>query len=131
MHSVFCSLMRNPSLWLVPGDRPQMPLEGVQPRVGKAVDSLPLLDRRAVDLFDLPHEQLDEVNVGDDDCKLVDGYMFAALEHIDADDVGADRADARRDEPERSRAVREPNSHDESYVVANRRVPGRGHAQRL
>ena len=31
-------------------------------RVGKALDALPLLDRRAVDLFDLAHEQLHEID---------------------------------------------------------------------
>ena len=66
------------------------------------------------------------------DGEFVDRDVLAALEHVDTDDVGADRADARRDEPERARTVRKPDAHDEANAVAARgRVPGRGHAGRL
>ena len=40
-------------------------LERVEARVGEALDAFPLLDRRAVDLFDLAHEQLHEIRARD------------------------------------------------------------------
>ena len=78
-------------------------LERVEPRVGERGDLAPLLDRRAVDLLDLAHEQRDEILVGKQDRELVDRDVLAALEHVDADDVAADRTDAGRDETERTR----------------------------
>ena len=49
--------------------------------------------------------------------ELVDRDVLAALEHVDADDVGADRADAGRDETERARTVGKPHAHDEPNDV--------------
>ena len=43
--------------------------------------------------------------------------MVTAFQHVDTDDVGADRADARRDEAQGARSVGEPDPHDESDVV--------------
>jgi hypothetical protein len=40
--------------------------------------------------------------------------VLAPFEHVDADDVSADRADARRDQTERTRAIRKPDAHDET-----------------
>ena len=56
--------------------------------------------------------------LGDHDGELVDRDVLAAFEHVDADDVGADRADARRDETERAGTVGKPHPHDEANVVA-------------
>ncbi len=95
-------------------------LERVQSRVGKPIDALPLLDRRAVNLLDLTHEQLDEIHAGDDDRELVDCDMFAALEDVDADDVRTDRADPRCNESERTRTVGKPHPYDKANVVACR-----------
>ena len=67
--------------------------------------------------------------LGMHDRELVDRDVLAAFEHVDADDVGADRADARRDETERARSVGKPDAHDQTNaIVARGRVPGRGHA---
>jgi len=87
--------------------------ECVDARIGKGVDHPPLLDRHTVDLFDLAHEQLHEILAGQYDRELVDGDVLAALQDLDADDVRARRADARRDETQRARAVGEPDAHDD------------------
>ena len=52
--------------------------------------------------------------LGEHDRELVDRDVFAAFEHVDADDVGADRADPRRDETERTRSVGKPDAYDEA-----------------
>ena len=77
------------------------------------VDVAHLLDGRAVDLLDLAHEQVDAIVVAQQHRELVDRDVLAALEHVDADDVAADRADARRDQTERTRAVGEPHPHED------------------
>ena len=59
--------------------------------------------------------------LGEHDRELVDRDVLAAFEHVDADDVGADRADARRDETERAGPVGKPHAHDEAHAVAGRR----------
>src|SRR5439155_18814247 len=46
--------------------------------------------------------------------ELVDRDVFASLEHVDADDVAADRADTGRDQTKRTRSVRKPDAHDET-----------------
>ena len=88
--------------------------ERVEPGIGKRADLAPLLDRRAVDLFDLAHEQRDEVLVGEHHRELVDRDVFAAFEHVDADDVAADRTDTGGDQAERTRSVGEPDAHHEA-----------------
>lgn len=87
-------------------------LERVE-RVGKALDALPLLYRRAVDLLDLAHEQLHQVFALERHRELVDRDVLAAFQHVDTDDVGPDRADAGGDEPECTRTVGKPHAHDE------------------
>ena len=82
-------------------------------RIGKAFDALPLLDGRTVDLLDLPNEELHEILALERDRELVDRDVLAALEHVDTDDVGTDRADARRDEAECPGTVGKPHPHDE------------------
>jgi len=37
-------------------------LECIEARVGEPLDTLPLFDRRAIDLLDLTHEKLDEIH---------------------------------------------------------------------
>ena len=76
---------------------------------GKASTTRNLLDRRAVDLLDLAHEELEQRRGREHDRELVDGDAFRALEHVDADDVAADGADARRDEAERTGPVGQPD----------------------
>ena len=97
-------------------------LERVEPRIGERRDLAPLLDRRAVDLFDLAHEERDEIAVGKHDRELVDRDVLAAFEHVDADDVAADRADAGRDQTERTRSVGKPDPHDELADVGLERI---------
>ena len=86
---------------------------------GKRDDELPFLDRRAVDLTDLAHEQRHEVFGREHDRELVDRDVFAALEHVDTDDVGTEAADARRDAPQRARTVGEPDPNDQARAVAD------------
>ena len=45
--------------------------------------------------------------------ELVDRDVVAAFEHVDADDVAVDRADPRRDQPERTGPVGEPHPHQD------------------
>ena len=82
-------LVRRPGV-TQPGSRDQ----GVEARVGEAVDDAPLLDAHSVDLFDLTDEQLDVLQLRQRDGELVDRDRVRALEHVDADDVAAHRADA-------------------------------------
>ncbi len=77
-------------------------------------DLAPFLDRGAVDLFDLADEQRDEIFVGEHHCEFVDRDVLAAFEHVDADDVATDGADARRDQTERARSVGKPDAYDEA-----------------
>ena len=53
----------------------------------------------------------------DHDRELVDRDVVAAFQHVDADDVGADRADPRRDEAERTRTIGQPDPHHESDAI--------------
>jgi hypothetical protein len=46
-----------------------------------------------------------------DDSELVDCDVFAAFEHVDADDVASDGTDARRDQAQRTRPVGQPHPH--------------------
>ena len=92
-------------------------LERVEPGVGERPDLAPLLDRRAVDLFDLAHEQRDQIAIGEEHRELVDGDVFTAFQHVDADDVATDRTDSGSDETERTRSVRKPDAHDETGHV--------------
>ena len=89
-------------------------LERVETRIGKRADLAPLFDRRAVDLLDLAYEQRDEVLVGQQHRELVDRDVFAALEHVDADDVATDRTDTGGHQTERTRSVGKPDAHDEA-----------------
>ena len=45
--------------------------------------------------------------------ELVDGDVDAPLQHVDADDVTFDRADARRDQAEGTRTDGEPHTHED------------------
>jgi nicotinate-nucleotide adenylyltransferase len=98
----------------------------VEPWVGKRRDLAPLLDRRAVDLLDLAHEQCDQIAVGQHHRELVDRDVVAAFQHIDADEVAADRADAGGDETERTRSVGKPDAHDETRHAGEVTTGGRG-----
>ena len=55
-------------------------LERVEARVGEDADASHLLDRRAVDLLDLAHEEVEAAVVAQHDGELVDGDAVAALE---------------------------------------------------
>ena len=94
-------------------------LEGVEARVGEVLDDPHLLDARAVDLLDLAHEEVERIGVAQLDRELVDGDAGAVLEHVDADDVALDRADARRDEPERTGPVGEPHADEDVREFAH------------
>ena len=52
-----------------------------------------------------------EVDVGEPHRELVDDDALVALEHVDADDVAAHGTDARRDESQCARSVREPDAY--------------------
>jgi len=62
--------------------------------VGEVVDGANLFDARAVDLFDLAHEQVEGDLLAQQDRELVDRDVVAAFEHVDADDVAVDGTDA-------------------------------------
>ncbi len=89
-------------------------LQRVEPRIGERPDLAPLFDRRAVDLLDLADQERDELAVGQQHRELVDGDVLAPFEHVDADDVAADRADSGRNETERTRSVGKPDAHHET-----------------
>ena len=57
-----------------PGGR----LQGVEPGVGEVVDDPDLLDRGAVDLFDLPDQHRHQFGVGQVDREFVDGHAAVA-----------------------------------------------------
>ena len=59
------------------------------------------------------------IGVAQLDRELVDGDAGAVLEHVDADDVAVDRADARRDEPERTGPVGEPHPDEDVREFAH------------
>ena len=88
-------------------------LERVEARIGEVVDGAHLLDARAVDLFDLAHEEVECDRLAQQHRELVDRDVVAAFEHVDADDVAVDRTDPRRDEPERTGPVGEPHPHED------------------
>jgi hypothetical protein len=69
-------------------------LERVEAGIGEVADEPDLFHRRAIDLFDLPHQGGHEIRVGKVDGELVDGHVRAPLQHVDTDDVTAHRADA-------------------------------------
>ena len=94
--------------------------EGVEPWIGEVFDDADLLDAHAVDLFDLANHEVEGARASKLDGELVDRDAFAVLEHVDADDVAVDRADARRDETERARTVRQPHANEDVR-------PGIGH----
>ena len=93
-------------------------LERVETGVGERADDADLLDRRPVDLLDLADHELEQSEAVERDRELVDRDVGPALEHVDADDVAADRTDPGRDETERTRTVGEPHAHEH----AGRRV---------
>ena len=72
-----------------------------------------MFDVDAVDLADLFDEQVDVLWVFDVDRQLIDRPTSAALEDVDTDHIGADRADATRDRAECARAIRKPNTNNE------------------
>jgi hypothetical protein len=83
--------------------------ERIEARVREVVHGSHLFDARAVDLLDLAHEEIDRHRLPQHHRELVDRDVLTALEHVDADDVAVDRADARGDESERARPVGEPH----------------------
>ena len=85
----------------------------VEPRIGEAFDSAPRLDRHTVDLLDLAREQVDEIGTQQGDRELVDRDALALLEHVDADDVGAERTNARCDGAQRAGPIGEPDPDEE------------------
>jgi hypothetical protein len=87
------------------------------------VDGAHLFDAGAVDLFDLAHQQVELDRLAQQHRELVDRDVVTAFEHVDADDVTVDRADARRHEAERARAVGEPHAHED----VGRRLGGVAH----
>jgi hypothetical protein len=87
-------------------------LERVEAGIGERADDPDLLDGRAVDFLDLVHHELEQSESRQRDRELVDRDVGAAFEHVDTDDVAADRADPRRHEPERARSVRKPHPHE-------------------
>ena len=88
-------------------------LERVEPRVGEVVDRAHLLDARAVDLLDLPDEQVERDRLAQQHRELVDGDVVAPFEHVDADDVAVHGTDAGGDETERAGTVGEPHPHED------------------
>ena len=80
-------------------------------------------------------EDRDELDVGEPHRELVDDDAFAALEHVDADDVAPHRTDPGRDEAERAGPVREPDADQDARCVTHahhltdsmRIVSGYGH----
>ena len=88
-------------------------LERVEPRVGEVVDGAHLFDARAVDLFDLAHQEVEGDRRAEHHRELVDRHVVAPFEHVDADDVAVDRTDARRDEAECARPVGEPDPYED------------------
>ena len=88
-------------------------LERVEPGIREDADPANLLDRRAVDLLDLAHHELEATVVGHDHCELVDRDPFTPFHDVDADDVGADRTDSGRDEAQRTGSVGEPDPHQD------------------
>ncbi len=88
-------------------------LERVEASIGEVPDDTNLLDRHSVDLLDLPYQCRHEVGIGEIDGEFVDGDVRTALEDVDADDVAADGADARRDQTERAGAVGEPHPNED------------------
>ena len=93
-------------------------LERVETGVGERADDADLFDRRPVDLLDLADHELEQSEAVERHRELVDGDVGPALEHVDADDVAADRTDAGRDQTERTGTVGEPHAHEH----ARRRV---------
>ncbi len=82
--------------------------------VGERLDDDELFDGGAVDLADLAHQEVDQIFVRQHDRELVDRNVLTAFEDVDSDDVGAERPDARRDEPECAGSVGKPNPNSES-----------------
>ena len=77
-------------------------------------DDSHVLDVDGVELADLCEHQRDQLVARQVDRQLVDDAAVAALQDVDTDDVASDRADTARHRAERSRAVGQPDPHDEA-----------------
>lgn len=95
-------------------------VEGIEARVAELSDGDALLDRSAVDLADFADEEIDEARLRQHDGELVDRDPVAALEHLDPDDVGAERTDARSHEAQRAGPVGEPHADAQADDIVGR-----------